>query len=237
MIKYIETKYEYFVKKYGEIKFECLNNEKKSKHADQQSSIIGHLLNLNALNQNNVFVEFGSGRGELMSLVQQLVAAEGYVVDKKNCRFKFATKTTTRLQIDIKDLDLKEAVPQKPIIAFSKHLCGSATDLTLRCLLKSGFKTAVIAVCCHQKCCPSSFLGLHQLKQDGLDELDLILMCKISSWAVSGGYQPKIGLKSKRVLDFLRVDFLLSMGYNARLVYYTLETTTLENCAIVSWEK
>jgi tRNA:m4X modification enzyme len=46
-----------------------------------------------------------------------------------------------RVTVDIKDLDMgKIDVLQdnqghaKPVIAYSKHLCGSATDLTLKCL-------------------------------------------------------------------------------------------------------
>lgn len=46
-----------------------------------------------------------------------------------------------RVTVDIKDLALgkidvlKSNEGQiKPVIAYSKHLCGSATDLTLKCL-------------------------------------------------------------------------------------------------------
>jgi tRNA:m4X modification enzyme len=51
-----------------------------------------------------------------------------------------ATKVK-RINIDIKDLWLSnldtlkdENGHQKSVIAYSKHLCGSATDLTLKCL-------------------------------------------------------------------------------------------------------
>jgi tRNA:m4X modification enzyme len=52
-----------------------------------------------------------------------------------------ANPNVKRIIVDIKDLCLSnvdilkdEQGNQKPVIAFSKHLCGSATDLTLKCL-------------------------------------------------------------------------------------------------------
>lgn len=50
--------------------------------------------------------------------------------------------TVERCSIDIKDLDLSK-VPaltrasgdKKKVVALSKHLCGSATDITLKCLM------------------------------------------------------------------------------------------------------
>jgi tRNA:m4X modification enzyme len=52
------------------------------------------------------------------------------------------------------------------IVAFSKHLCGAATDLTLRCLLRENYNSKqnveskvqhkvaaiLIALCCHHRC-------------------------------------------------------------------------------------
>ncbi|OLY83368.1 tRNA:m(4)X modification enzyme TRM13 [Smittium mucronatum] len=77
---------------------------------------------------------------------------------------------TRRIQIDIRDLDLsgldelkimndsgKRNTEYYPIVAFSKHLCGAATDLALKCLQnyqKSGGIVAgvVFALCCHHAC-------------------------------------------------------------------------------------
>ena len=50
--------------------------------------------------------------------------------------------TVQRITIDIKDLELSRVQAlsddkgqRKKVIAFSKHLCGSATDITLKCLM------------------------------------------------------------------------------------------------------
>lgn len=53
------------------------------------------------------------------------------------------TKSTVqRVTIDIKDLELSkvqalttEDGKRKKVVAFSKHLCGSATDITLKCIM------------------------------------------------------------------------------------------------------
>lgn len=53
------------------------------------------------------------------------------------------TKSTVqRITIDIKDLELSRVQAlsdgkgqRKKVVAFSKHLCGSATDITLKCLM------------------------------------------------------------------------------------------------------
>ena len=42
-----------------------------------------------------------------------------------------------RIGMDIKDLDLSklDLLKGKSIVAYSKHLCGSATDITLKSLV------------------------------------------------------------------------------------------------------
>ncbi|OMJ28147.1 tRNA:m(4)X modification enzyme TRM13-like protein [Smittium culicis] len=80
-------------------------------------------------------------------------------------------QSINRIQIDIRDLDLSglECLKAKkgeesaenggyyPIVAYSKHLCGAATDLALKCLQnyqKSGGTVVgiVFALCCHHAC-------------------------------------------------------------------------------------
>lgn len=59
------------------------------------------------------------------------------------------------------------------MVWFSKHLCGNATDLTLRCaknyilnsknensINKNPIESIVIATCCHNRCTWTDFVGL-----------------------------------------------------------------------------
>ncbi|XP_018026840.1 tRNA:m(4)X modification enzyme TRM13 homolog [Hyalella azteca] len=94
------------------------------------------------------FLEFGAGRGELSHHVVRACDSSQQVqvvlIDRGAQRYKFDTKiregsnvSTKRLRLDIADLAL-ERVPGLMlggrVYAGGKHLCGAATDLTLRCL-------------------------------------------------------------------------------------------------------
>lgn len=100
-----------------------------------------------------ILVEFGAGKGELSSWVKKAIQEENgestfVLIDRKNVRNKVdpslvghseQKSTVQRLLMDIKDLELAKveciANNEKKIVAFSKHLCGCATDITLKCLM------------------------------------------------------------------------------------------------------
>ncbi|CAG8494040.1 5472_t:CDS:2 [Paraglomus occultum] len=127
-------------------KMETLKN---TKHAIQQASLLGHMEKLSLLPKDGCFIEFGAGKGELSRFVQAAVADDGsavfILVDRKNMRLKFDSNiraasdpsAVRRIWSDIKDLDLSKVdlIENKKVIAFSKHLCGSATDVTLKALV------------------------------------------------------------------------------------------------------
>ncbi|KAJ2556537.1 tRNA:m4X modification enzyme [Coemansia sp. RSA 1933] len=160
-------------------------SRKHSRHTLQQSSLLAHLDDRGCLDPQNVFVEFGAGKGELSVYVHEALAAKPstpriVLVDRKNFRQKYSVKPHhsdtsdphsqfERINIDIRDLDLAKVpalqVPDpasgmptlRPVVAYSKHLCGAATDLTLRCLQRyqeAGGSVAgiAIALCCHHRC-------------------------------------------------------------------------------------
>jgi tRNA:m4X modification enzyme len=90
-----------------------------------------------------------------MSLRKAIDDEEGQstflLLDRKNVRNKvdqslqgFSEKppVVQRVVIDIKDLDLSKVEcilrrddTRKKVVVLSKHLCGSATDITLKCLM------------------------------------------------------------------------------------------------------
>ena len=102
-----------------------------------------------------------------------------------------------RIRIDLKDLFLNEVPLIKKsdrFILYGKHLCGCATDFSLRCLKNSiensqedlKFVGFVLAVCCHHKCEWNSFCGNDFLKQANIDEKLFNIIRSISSWSTSG---------------------------------------------------
>ncbi|PVU91765.1 hypothetical protein BB559_003990 [Furculomyces boomerangus] len=144
-------------------------------------------------------------------------------------------RNTSRIQIDIRDLDISGLPELKkpaiqvindskignpidsdtnlyPIVAYSKHLCGAATDLALRSLenyQKNGGKVVgiVFALCCHHVCKYSMYSNQRYLSKylldlsDGSNDLStqsapalwspkirksVIIVSRLSSWAVCG---------------------------------------------------
>ncbi|XP_040897234.1 tRNA:m(4)X modification enzyme TRM13 homolog [Toxotes jaculatrix] len=127
------------------------NGSSAHKHLKQQSSILGHLEQLGLLGGGRCFVEFGAGRGKLSHWIHEALKTREdlqlLLVERCSTRFKVDGKHRDagaefeRLQVDIQHLDLSKVplLRQKklPLVGVGKHLCGAATDLTLRCLLET----------------------------------------------------------------------------------------------------
>ncbi|CAB5377882.1 unnamed protein product [Rhizophagus irregularis] len=181
---------------------------KNRKHAVQQASLIGHLEKLNLLRKNTCFIEYGSGKGELSYFIKMAIqdeTASFILVDRKNtrCKFDSAIRGTSekkllvkRIGMDIKDLDLSklDLLKGRNVVAYSKHLCGSATDTTLKSLVDYAKSSIdgnpvigiVIALCCHQLCRYHMY-PYHKFLQDyGIAENDFKRICAMSSWAICG---------------------------------------------------
>ena len=122
----------------------------KAKHVSQQSSIAGHLARIKLLATSLTYMEFGAGKGGLSFFISKVVkGCDNVLIDRKNFRRKLDAKVDRvgetkvnpfkRLYIDIKDLVLSKVdeVKGKHCVVISKHLCGGATDVTLRCFTKT----------------------------------------------------------------------------------------------------
>ncbi|KAF9912831.1 hypothetical protein EC991_008697 [Linnemannia zychae] len=89
-----------------------------------------------------------------------------------------------------------EYVEKKPVVAVSKHLCGGATDITLKCLtnfqksetghstLPSPVKGILIALCCHQLCHHYMYPNQEFLKEIDISPEEFVYVTRMSSWAV-----------------------------------------------------
>ena len=245
------------------------NGPAACKHLTQQSSILGHMERMGLLlSAHTAYVEFGSGRGKLSEKILQALVSPNNVlfvlVDKSSCRRKVDGSLRTsalvgvtyhRLLMDIKDLDLRavelvdgvklvEGVEH--VVGVSKHLCGSATDLALRCLVNCAspkLSGCLIALCCHHRVSWEELAGREYLTSLGFTSADFHMISHMTSWAVCGvrpdqkegqqGYVPHkneaVGLKCKRLIDFARLSYLRSNGLRAQLVYYVDRKTSLEN--------
>ncbi|AET37804.1 tRNA:m4X modification enzyme Ecym_2047 [Eremothecium cymbalariae DBVPG len=110
--------------------------------------------------------------------------------------------TITRKKIDIADLNLDALLSDgSDHVAISKHLCGVATDFTIRCIfnserLKTSLKGVLIAMCCRHACDAAeyvnpeyltSLLDKYNVAHEGLSYSQFFsALRKIASWAVCG---------------------------------------------------
>ena len=148
------------------------------------------------------------------------------LVDRDSCRHKVdgTHRVSTlvgahyhRLLMDIEHLDLRkleclsDGSNIKQVVAISKHLCGAATDLTLRCIIQTWLQKpsvashdecscsnsyrqklcgVLIALCCHHRCSWQQLVGRSFFERLGFTPVDFHLLCHMSSWAVCGVRPP-----------------------------------------------
>lgn len=262
----IETNHREHVALAGELSNELYGAEKK-RHLQQTSSILGIMELEGFMQPKTFFIEYGAGKAALTfwlaSAIEKLEGAKILVVDRQSHRYKKDNQIANReiverIRADISDLDLQhlESVKQcESMIGVSKHLCGGATDLALRCMVQgnqNGVKTNgfIICLCCHHQCTWNTFVGKEWLVQNGIDKKTFDLLIKLVSWCVCGHRQSskspvetpekkterkereEVGWKCKRILDHARLHYLSTNAYDAKMSFYADKSTTLENVCI-----
>ncbi|EFA83494.1 hypothetical protein PPL_03536 [Heterostelium album PN500] len=184
-----------------------VNSERKLKHIQQESSIITLLENEQLLGKDNIYLEFGAGTGKLgYHVFQALENKSGHImIDRmkfkslkrsdRQIKNEAGCKYFDRFLIDIRHLDLAkvEQLEQSKFVIISKHLCGCATDLTLKCLsnalhnntkLQPNFNGIGIATCCHHLCTLDTYINPSFISDRcKLTADEFQLMCSITSWA------------------------------------------------------
>jgi len=160
------------------------------------------------------------------------------------------TKTANRLEELWRRAAALQVEPWPPsaLLACAKHLCGSATDISLRSLAAaaSGAGSNDIdvlvccATCCHQRCDANSYVNFPFLQSLGLchsaeEFADFASTC---GWALGSlvAAQRRLGLMSKRILDLGRIAWLRQeLGLTeAHLSCYIGKEVTPENVAIIA---
>lgn len=250
----------------------------QTKHLDQVSSILGIAQHLKFLAPNTCFIEFGAGKGELAYYVaratEQLQGTNKVLlIDRSTFRHKKDNRIENRelvhrIKADIADLDLKGldvAKECQQMIGLSKHLCGTATDLALRCMVNGNTggsdpvtKGFIIALCCHHRTTYGDFTGKSFLDANGIDSHTFAIITKMTSWSICGNrggkedvshemvsenegvtkqIKEKVGWKCKRILDYARKVYMEENGFDCTLKYYVKAETTLENVCLIGCKK
>ncbi|SCV00779.1 LAMI_0G07250g1_1 [Lachancea mirantina] len=175
-------------------------------------SVVLHLLNASqaatrpAVMPSYVFIDRASNRmkfdKKIRDDVDELCDADSAATATASRPDSNTYPCITRKKIDIKDLYLDALVsPNKnnKYVVISKHLCGVATDLTIRCVLNSSvlhtkdrhLQGMVIAMCCRHVCDPARYANpsyIESLIRDhDVNYQDFFLaLKKIATWAVCG---------------------------------------------------
>lgn len=114
------------------------------KHGAQHASILGNMdkFGLFSHPKDTMFIEFGAGKGYLTNALAKLIPEADKLIMMDNQKFKLLAdrrlrnKKMQRLRCDIANFEPcgVDGFEQVPFwVAHGKHLCGAATDLTLRC--------------------------------------------------------------------------------------------------------
>ena len=250
-----------------ELANETYGSEKR-KHILQTSSMLGIMQENSFLQPKTCFIEFGAGKAAvtfwLASALKDVSFTKVLVVDKASHRHKRDNliqdrDLVERIRADIADLDLKglDMVDRcESFCGVSKHLCGAATDLTLRCMVQGNqhirkTKNFIICVCCHHRCDWNTFVGKEWFVANDIDKETFNVMIKMVSWSVCGDgrnrnkrdtvdvkeakrkEKEEIGWKCKRLIDFARLEYLNDNKYDAKMNFYTEKSVTLENVCLI----
>lgn len=177
---------------------------KTKKHLKQASSILGILKEYDLMKPSSLFIEFGAGRGALsywLALATNFDEKSKIVIvekaspkHKKDNKIAMTSDKIKRIRADISDLvlDNLEIVNETNyIVGVTKHLCGAATDLALRCLVNTKafnekVKGGVFTFCCHHRCRWIPYTGKNFFEENNLNVTDFTIMCAMASWATCG---------------------------------------------------
>lgn len=175
-----------------------------------------------------------------------------------------AALSEKKLQLDVLERKYETFLPAWDgcgVLAISKHLCGVATDLTLRVLSRScrtgkyAIQGIAIAMCCHAACIWEDYVAQDWFLSLGFVASDFDVICAIASWAVTGDsftvsstpsnewydiLTPSdrftMGIQAKKLLNHGRLMYVRDhCGFpEAELVEYVDSETTPENCILLA---
>ena len=256
------------------------------RHRKQHEGIISllreHESMINCFKKTTI-IEFGAGRAGLSWALNSALNEEAKkkdetrrerfllidrdTISKKHEKYFLGAESSTRICMDIRHLNLRgvselsslnSSSSNRDVSSLSKHLCGAATDLSLRCLhnfdRERGHRTQAIAyaLCCHGVCKWQEFVGRHYfMNLLKFDSQDFAKVAKTSGWMCGYGsmsFYPDIdmttrlryialGRACKRLIDAGRILFLVrDMGMkHVELVPYCDRTLTPENLMLLAW--
>lgn len=154
-----------------------------------------------------------------------------------------------RLTIDLRHLNLSgldELLSAADVRFVGKHMCGAALDLALTAVSNfarensrsPGSVSFVFASCCRKLCNRAMFGDGGDIWQRlNVTNHDLNQLCTSSYWGLDSSHSDdmaNIGRKCRYLVDSGRVEWLNSVGWNARVGTYT-EVSPENACIVATW--
>lgn len=183
------------------------------KHRYQVNNLISILEQNKLLHELYVYVEFGAGKGLLSSEIALKFRAQQKtskhilleISGRQNKCDKLHRQNPfyLRFRTDILDFNMNK-IPQiladkgldksetaaLSVVGISKHMCGYATDISVKALLNCEDKASchfhgmMIATCCHHKCNAENYLNTQFLLDLGFKQDEVQYLFNFSSWAI-----------------------------------------------------
>jgi tRNA:m4X modification enzyme len=172
------------------------NLQGTAKHIIQCESIVNHMKEVNLIQKDKIFCEFGCGTAKLSDQLSLMMNgnASHVLIDCQKFGSKrlrdFAMiarakkgKFVRRVTMDIGDIhDFSSICDFHHVVAMSKHLCGVATDLMIECCSRHR-APLVVATCCHYLCKWEKFSNKSFFETLGFTERDFQVLVITSQWA------------------------------------------------------
>lgn len=194
------------------------------KHALQQTSIVGNMAEFGLFKHapDTTFIEFGAGKGYLTGMLADCFPTARRLIMMDVRGFKLVAdrslrdRDMLRVRCDIADFEPEgvEGFASKPYwVGHGKHLCGAATDFTLRCAARlfkkekqmhgvansansagsSQFLGLAVATCCHHRCSWEHIAGQEVFLEWGYTGEEFELISHMTGWALCGHEAPAGG--------------------------------------------
>merc|ERR1711892_101520 len=208
----------------------------------QQSAILSRMDKFDLLKRGHCYIELGAGKGGLTERIAQAPFGQDgcsfIIIDRATTRVKKERTLKCdfeRVKIDIADFDINAVTADKPIVGIAKHLCGAATDLSIRGIGRANrLHGLAIVTCCHHRCSWSTFHSRNFLPEWARDQRHFRIVCLLSSWATCGFHRQsdetggvsfglnkdakeQVGRRAKFMLDAARVRQLESQFEKATI--------------------
>jgi tRNA:m4X modification enzyme len=182
------------------------------RHVEQDIAIVNKLMQYHLLDDNttlspktipSTYIEFGAGKGLLTQSIHLCDRSASFLLIERSGNRRKIDRflqeeqcKIQRLRMDIRDCYLpkvpdflpSEHADSRRVVAVAKHLCGVASDLSIRAMshleASSNLNRGLaIATCCHHCCQYDDYAGKDWLKRWSITSKEFELLRKWSGWA------------------------------------------------------